>query len=75
MYLNNRNLFGSHRSLLKEPVNSGKKRKKTEEEEVEVYEQRPRKLVANDDNVKSLLPIKTKTGVIPRTAHISQEGR
>ncbi|XP_048745661.2 nucleolar complex protein 3 homolog [Ostrea edulis] len=60
-------------SLSKEPVNSGKKRKKIEEEEVETYERRPRKLFANDDNVKSLLPIKTKTGVIPQMTHIKQD--
>ena len=44
------------------------KRKKDEADNEEVYEQLPRKLFAADSNknMKMVLPIKTKAGIIPR---------
>ncbi|XP_061184775.1 nucleolar complex protein 3 homolog [Saccostrea echinata] len=64
------------RTLSTEVVKSGKKRKKKdtkEGDEEEQYEQRPRKLFANDENVKSLLPIKTKKGVVPQVTLVNPE--
>ncbi|XP_034329054.2 nucleolar complex protein 3 homolog isoform X1 [Magallana gigas] len=61
-------------SLSKETVSKGKKRKKNiDEGEEENYEQKPRKLFAKEENIKSLLPIKTSHGVIPQMTQIKQE--
>lgn len=62
-----------NRSLSKETVSKGKKRKKNiDEGEEENYEQKPRKLFAKEENIKSLLPIKTSHGVIPQMTQIKQ---
>lgn len=52
------------------------KRKKEEADDEEAYEQLPRKLFAADSNknMKMVLPIKTKAGVVPRMVE-NDEGR
>lgn len=62
------------RSLSSEAASKGRKRKKDDEEEEEHYEQKPRKLFGKEENMKSLLPIKTSKGVIQQVTQIKQEG-
>ncbi|XP_078310966.1 nucleolar complex protein 3 homolog [Crassostrea virginica] len=60
-------------SLSSEAASKGRKRKKDDEEEEEHYEQKPRKLFGKEENMKSLLPIKTSKGVIQQVTQIKQE--
>ena len=53
---------------------SGKRKKDEADNEAETYEQLPRKLFAADSNknMKMVLPIKTKAGVIPQMVEDKQ---